>query len=300
MKAATLCLPWTPRVRRCKLRAQGNTDGEGESVLDGFESFSFSNEHGAREIFCRGSGPAVVVIHEIPGITPEVADFARRVAAENFRVYLPHLFGTPGKPLSLPYLGTQLMQACISREFQVLARGHSSPVTDWLRALCRHAHSECGGPGVGALGMCLTGNFALALMVDESVMAPVLSQPSLPFGVSRSHRAALHLSQADLEVVKVRAKRGSGVLGVRISADPLCPPERFETLRRELGEGFEGIEIDSGPGNPHGLSRTAHSVLTTDLVDESGHPTREALERVLALFHERLHEKADGRHLSPA
>ena len=162
-------------------------------MLRGFESFSFSTDHGEREIFRLGNGPAVVVIHEVPGITPEVAGFARRVAAENFRVYLPHLFGTPGKPLSLPYAGAQILYACIRREFHVLARGHSSPVTDWLRALCRHAHAECGGPGVGAVGMCLTGNFALALMVDESVMAPVLSQPSLPFGVSRSRRSVAAL-----------------------------------------------------------------------------------------------------------
>jgi hypothetical protein len=125
-------------------------------------------------------------------------------------------------------------------------------------------------------------------MVDESVMAPVLSQPSLPFGVSRAHRAALHLSPEDLEVVKRRVGQGCGVLGMRFSADPMCPPERFETLRRELGGGFESIEIDSGRGNPHGIKRTAHSVVTVDLVDEEGHPTRAALERVLGFFHERL------------
>jgi len=168
------------------------------------------------------------------------------------------------------------------------ARFEEGPITDWLRALCRHAHERCGGPGVGALGMCLTGNFALALMVDESVMAPVLSQPSLPFPVSASHRAALHVSDSDLAAARGRAQLGCGVLGLRFTRDPLCPPERFERLRRELGAGFEAIEIDSSPGNPHGIPRTAHSVLTKDLVDEEGHPTRAALLRVLAFFRERL------------
>jgi dienelactone hydrolase len=136
--------------------------------------------------------------------------------------------------------------------------------------------------------MCLTGNFALSLMVDESVMAPVLSQPSLPFGVSRGHRKAVHLSPADLEIVKQRAKTGCGVLGLRFTGDPLCPAERFETLREELGEAFEAVEIDSSPGNPHGIARIAHSVVTTDLVDEEGHPTQAALHRVLEVFRERL------------
>jgi dienelactone hydrolase len=256
--------------------------------LDGFEVAPFSHDGVSRPVYQRGSGPGVVIIHEIPGITPEVAGFGRRVADAGFTAYLPHLFGTPGKEFSLPYVMGQMARACISREFSVLARGESSPITDWLRGLCRRAHQDCGGPGVGAIGMCLTGNFALSLMVDDAVMAPVLSQPSLPFGVSASHRAALHLSQGDLEIVKKRVAGGCGVLGLRFTADPLCPKERFDTLRRELGDGFEAIEIESGKGNPHGIGRNAHSVVTTDLVDEEGHPTREALDRVLSLFRERL------------
>jgi dienelactone hydrolase len=256
--------------------------------LAGFSSFAFEEGGSTREVYVRGSGPGVVVMHEIPGITPPVARFATRVADAGFRVYLPHLFGTPGRPLSVPYALSQMARVCVSREFAVLACRESSPITGWLRALCRRAHAECGGPGVGALGMCLTGNFALALMVDPSVMAPVLSQPSLPFGVSASHRAALHVSDAELEVVKQRVKGGCPVLGMRFTHDPLVPAARFEHLRRELGAGFEAIEIDSSPGNPHGIRRLAHSVVTEDLVDEEGHPTRAALDRVLALFHERL------------
>ena len=257
-------------------------------ALDGFESFSFTHDGATRTVYTRGSGPGVVVMHEIPGITPQVANFGRRVAADGFRVYLPHMFGEPGRPISNGYMLGQMARACISREFSVLARRQASPITDWLRALCRKAHAECGGPGVGAVGMCLTGNFALALMVDETVMAPVLSQPSLPFGISKDHRAALHLSDAGLAQIKARAGAGCTVLGLRFTHDPLCPGERFETLRRELGNGFEAIEIDSGPGNAYGFTARAHSVLTTDLVDKAGHPTRAALDRVLGLFRDQL------------
>ncbi len=256
--------------------------------LEGFDHEPFGHDGIERVVYRRGEGPGVVVMHEIPGITPEVARFARIVADEGFRVYLPHLFGTPNRPLSNGYLLGQMARACVSREFSVLAQRASSPITDWLRALCRHAHAACGGPGVGAIGMCLTGNFALALMVDESVMAPVLSQPSLPFPVTASHRRALHLSDDDLARVRTRVAGGCPVLGLRFTGDPLVPAERFERLREELGEGFDAVEIDSGPGNPHGLTRAAHSVVTTELVDEAGHPTREALDRVLGLFRARL------------
>jgi dienelactone hydrolase len=257
-------------------------------ALEGFDAFPFSYGGNSRTVYRRGEGPGVVIMHEIPGITPEVARFGRFVADDGFTAFLPHMFGTPGKELSIPYVVGQMARACISREFSVLARGESSPITDWLRALCRYAHADCGGPGVGAIGMCLTGNFALSLMVDDSVMAPVLSQPSLPFPVSRAHREALHLSDEDLAAVKGRVQTGCKVLGLRFSHDPLCPAERFERLQRELGDGFEGIVVDSGPGNPHGIKRSAHSVVTADLVDEVGHPTRDACDRVLALFRERL------------
>jgi dienelactone hydrolase len=258
------------------------------AILEGFDSFTFSHDGERRDVYRRGAGPGVVVIHEVPGITPEVARFARRVADEGFTVFLPHLFGTPGKPFSTGYALAGILHCCVSREFHVLAERSSSPITEWLRALCREAHRQCGGPGVGAIGMCMTGNFALALMVDESVMAPVLSQPSLPFPLTRAKRAAIHLSDADLATVRARARAGCGVLGMRFTADPAVPAERFATLARELGDGFEAIEIDSGPGNPHGLPKSAHSVVTKDLVDEAGHPTRAALERVLAFFRERL------------
>ncbi len=257
-------------------------------TLEGFEESTFSHDGAERTVYRRGSGPGVVIMHEIPGITPPVADFARTVSDDGFSVYLPHLFGTPNKPMTGGYAAGQMLRACISREFSVLARNESSPITNWLRALCRKAHHECGGPGVGAIGMCLTGNFALALMVDSSVMAPVLSQPSLPFPVSASHRRALHLSDADLGVVKQRVAQGCSVLGLRFSHDPMCPADRFERLREELGNGFEGIDVDSSPGNPLDIPRTAHSVVTADLVDEAGHPTREALDRVLGLFREKL------------
>jgi len=256
--------------------------------LAGFESFTFTHAGKTRPVYTRGSGPGVVVMHEVPGITPPVAAFATRVADEGFTVYAPHLFGTPGKPETLGYALSSMIHCCVSREFKVLAANESSPITDWLRALCRHAHASCGGPGVGAIGMCMTGNFALALMVDESVMAPVLSQPSLPSPFTRAQREGLHLSPSDLEVVKRRAAAGCGVLALRFSGDPLCRAERFDRLRRELGSGVETIEIDSSPGNPHGLSGNAHSVVTRELVDEEGHPTRAALERVLSFFKERL------------
>jgi dienelactone hydrolase len=257
-------------------------------LLPGFTESTFTHEGVSRTVYRRGTGPGVVIMPEIPGVTPQVTAFADRVADAGFTVFVASLFGTPGKPVSTPYALGQIARACISREFSVLAANASSPITEWLRALCRQVHAELGGKGVGAIGMCLTGNFALSLMVDDVVMAPVLSQPSLPFAIGAERRAGLHLSDADLARVKERVAAGCPVLGLRFTGDMAVPPERFEHLRAELGAGFEAIEIDSSPGNPHGIRRNAHSVVTNDLVDREGHPTRRALDRVLSFFKERL------------
>jgi dienelactone hydrolase len=259
-----------------------------ESPLAGFAESTFSHDGLSRPVYRAGTGPAVIVIHEVPGLHPEVIAFGRRVVDAGFTVYMPSLFGTPGKKFGWGYTFRTMPRVCIAREFASLALDRTSPITGWLRQLAARAHAECGGPGVGAVGMCFTGGFALGMMVDDTMLAPVLSQPSLPFPVSAKHRAAVGISDADFARVKERAAQGACVLGLRFTADPAVPRERFETLRRELGDAFIAVEIDSSPGNPHGIKRFAHSVLTLDLVDEPGHPTRAALERVLTFLKERL------------
>ena len=263
--------------------------------FDSLEDFSveeFSHGEYTYPVFRKGSGPAVLVIHEVPGITPEVARFARTVAEAGFTVFMPSLFGTPGQRFSIDYVARQMSAACIRKEFSVLSANKASPVTDFLRGLARAAHEELGGP-VGAIGMCLTGNFALTLAMDPWMMAPVLSQPSLPVGPLPALRRGLHASPAVVAAVRQRVEEeGLKVLGLRFTADPLCPGARFRELEKQLGDGFEAIEINSKLGNPHRISPTAHSVVTTDLVDEEGHPTRQALDRVLAFFRERLQGNA--------
>ena len=256
--------------------------------LDDFERSEFTAEGTTRTVYRTGSGPAVIVISEIPGITPNVARFARMVAAIGCTAVMPHVFGDDGRDPSMPYAVASIAKGCVSKEFTVLALDRTSPITTWLRALARAEHERCGGPGVGAVGMCFTGGFALAMMVDDVVLAPVLSQPSLPFPVSASRRRALGISDADVERVKERVAAGVCVLGLRFTGDKASPPERFAALRDLLGDGFVGVELDSSAGNRHGHRKGAHSVLTEDLDDRPGTPTREALDQVLDLFRTRL------------
>lgn len=264
--------------------------------LDDFARTEFTHGGVTRAIYRAGEGPMVVVIAEIPGITPSLLTFARRVVAIGCSVALPHLFGEPGRDPERRGVRSEVIDvvssigpACVSREFTVLAAGRTSPIMDWLRALGRELHAEVGGPGIGVVGMCFTGGFALGMVADSPVLAPVLSQPSLPFGLTGRNKADVGLSPADLEsALDACAAKDLQVLGLRFTHDRLVPPERFETLRRLLGERFVGVEIDSSPGNPWGHGRAAHSVLTAELVDEEGQPTRDALDQVLDLLRTRL------------
>jgi len=196
------------------------------------------------------------------------------------------LFGTPGRAVSVPYILKSMTQGCVSREFTTWAVNRTSPVIDWLRALARDLHKQCGGPGVGAIGMCFTGGFALAMAVDDDMMAPVLSQPSLPMPLGKERKRALGLSDADL--ARVLERENLCVLAMRFTGDRAVPKERFEHLREVLGDRVITVEIDSSADNAHGIPRMAHSVVTEHLVDEPGHPTRDALDQVLTFFKERL------------
>jgi len=266
------------------------TADDRDDALCGFTVSELTADGRTFPVYAAGTGPAVIVIHEVPGLHPGVLDFARRLVDRGYSVRLPSLFGTPGRPVTFGYTLRSLTTGCVSRDFATWALDRTSPITTWLRELAEQAHRECGGPGVGAVGMCFTGGFALGMMLDERMIAPVLSQPSLPFPLGKRRKAAVGISDADLEVVARRAREGACVLGLRFTHDRAVPPERFETLRRVLGDRFIGVEIDSSPGNPHGFPRHAHSVLTEHFVDQPGNPTVDALERVLAFFDERLRQ----------
>ncbi len=259
-----------------------------ESALNDYTKFAFDDGRWTRQVYRRGSGPAVIIIHEMPGLHPLVIRFADRVAAAGMTVFLPSLFGTPGRPVSPGYaIGELVKGLCIRREFTVWQAGKSSPIVDWLRALAKKVHGECGGKGVGAVGMCFTGGYALAMMTEPSVVAPVLSQPSMPLAAGSKKRAAgIDASPAEIACARDRfAKENLSMIGLRFFGDAAVPDARFDTYRREFGDKFEAIEIaakDSEPG-PMG----AHSVLTMNLQDRPGTPTKLAEERVIRFFKER-------------
>jgi dienelactone hydrolase len=233
------------------------------------------------------AGPAVIVIHEVYGFTPTLARFCRWVRDAGFRVYAPILFGAADASNVEKTTPWRIASLCISREFTLFAADRSSPVTEWLRALAHLAHQECGGRGVGVVGMCLTGGFALSMALDPIVLAPVLAQPGLP----AIWHAAIDISSEDLARVQARTREGLHVRGYRFEGDTICRASRFETLRTALGAAFEATELPDSAANPTGMKargKPPHSVFTGDLIDAPGEPSRDAVDSLVAFLRKTL------------
>ena len=267
-----------------------------DDPLEDFEARPITLDGVTRRVLVAGRGPAVIVMTEMPGISPHVARFARWVRDAGFTVYMPSLFGRDGA-LATAEEGLQVMQrACVSAAFRAFANrkgpNQASPVTVWLRALARLAHAECAGPGVGAIGMCFTGNFALTMMLEPAMLAPVLSQPSLPF----DDPAGLEIGPDDLAAVRQRLQREDlSVLAYRFEGDRYCRAERFAAYTAALGERFVARVLPDSAAWQTGLPpffekvvASPHSVVTAHLIDEAGQPTLAARDEILAFFRQRL------------
>ncbi|TVX95401.1 dienelactone hydrolase [Mycolicibacterium porcinum] len=257
--------------------------------LTGWTATPFTAADQTYDVYRKGEGPGVVLIPEIPGIHPGVLALGNHLVDNGFTVAAPSLFGTPGATAVRPGAIPVMLKACVTKEFAAFATNADRPVAHYLRALARDLNANTPGKGVGVIGQCFTGGFALAAAVDDSVLAPVLSQPSVPIALTAAQKRDPGLSEAELKIVEQRAANdGLCALALRFSQDRMAPGERFATLKARLGDAFEVIEINSKKGNPDGLSPSAHSVLTDQVREVDGHPAYEARKRVVAFLTERL------------
>jgi dienelactone hydrolase len=259
------------------------------STLDGWRVSPFTGGGLTHDVYEKGSGPGVVLIPEIPGLTPEVLGLADHLVDSGFTVVVPSPFGVPGRPQTAGYTMRTATRLCVSAEFRAFTANAHRPITDFLRAVAADLASRTPAPGVGVIGMCFTGGFALATAIDDSVLASVMSQPAVPFPLGATRSADPGLSQAELaRVVERTHDDGLCVLGLRFSEDASAPKARFAGLKARLGDAFEVIELDSSPGNPGGFSKGAHSVLTGEVRENPANPAFDARARVVEFLRSQL------------
>ena len=262
-----------------------------DDALEDFQHREITLDSVTKMVHVAGSGPAVIVMTEMPGISPHVARFSRWVRDAGFTVYMPSLFGRDGAVPGGEEAAVVFQRACVSAEFRAFAANESSPVTQWLRALARQAHQECGGPGVGAIGMCFTGNFALSMMLEPALLAPVVCQPSLPL----TDPSGIGIAPDELAAVRQRLEREDlTVLAHRFEGDKFCRAQRFAAYAAALGDRFVGHVLPDEAANPDVPPFFAqhvacpHSVVTAHLIDQAGEPTIAARDEILAFFGQRL------------
>lgn len=261
-----------------------------DDPLDDFSRRKFAHGDLDFDVLSSGNGIGVIIMPEMPGISPPVARFARHVRDAGFRVFVPSLFGRDGAVARTQEGVAVFQRTCVQAAFIAAADGER-PVVHWLRALAREVHAACGGRGVGAVGMCFTGNFALSMVLSAPVTAPVMCQPSLPM----EDQAATGFDDAMLAVLnRALARKNASVLGLRFAGDRWCTASRFAGFRAGLKDRFREIVVADAAANPDPapffkeVVGTPHSVVTAHLIDAAGEPTAAARDAVIAFLKEGL------------
>jgi dienelactone hydrolase len=272
------------------------------SLLERFAHFEFESGGLSHRVYHAGerSNPPLLLMPEIAGLSPGLLLFAGRLIEARFQVYVPWLFGPLGSRAPL----RNAMRLCISREFANLRAGVSAPVTTWLRALAGHISRQNGGTRVGAIGMCLTGAFAIPLVIDPEVVAAVAAQPSVPlsplfagFGIGRGARLGkLNVSGSDIAAARERLESGSArLLALRCRADRICPAEKLQRFRREFPVGLDVREYGEPDGRnclgerPHATFTKEYRLVPDALAD---HHSRVALADLVSFFDRYLRKPA--------
>ena len=270
-------------------------------VLQGFSPFTFAYADMTHSVFHAGSAgkPPLLLMPEIAGVSPGLLLFANRLIEAGYQIYLPWLFGPLGERAPV----RNALKLCISREFAKLRAGVSAPVTRWLRGLAAHISERNGGGRVGAIGMCLTGAFAIPLVIDPEVVAAVAAQPSVPlsplftlFGMQAgSGLAQLNVSVDQIAAARARLDAGEArLLAVRCRADRICPPQKLQTLRDEFPVGLEVREYGEA-GDRNRLGDRPHATFTKEYRLEpqasDDHHSRQAFRDLLDFFERHLPRK---------
>jgi len=161
----------------------------------------------------------------------------------------------------------------------------------WLRALAHEVHARCGGRGVGAVGMCFTGNFALSMVLSAPVIAPVMCQPSLPL----EDQTATGFGDAQLKAIRAElVRKDTRALALRFAGDRWCTAARFAGFKAGLKDRFGEIVVPDAAANADPapffkeIVGTPHSVVTAHLIDAAGEPTAMARDAVIAFLKEQL------------
>jgi len=266
--------------------------------LEDFDKAPFSAAGLTFDVYASGNaGPPVIVLHEATNLTPQVASFARVLVGAGFRVHMPSLVGNAGDPFG----GVDLAewgQICLNKAFKGLVGSSTRPVVMWIRALVQKVTGLAPGQRVGVIGMCFSGGFALGAATEPAVAGAVACQPALPLvgafpviGAVTGADDEIDLDAGDLDILRHRLDAGDLRLqGYRFMEDGISPCDRMRKLTAVLGGGLDARCLPTNQPTAATPHPKHHSVISLQLVDEVGEPTREARDRIVQFLDWRLRD----------
>jgi dienelactone hydrolase len=189
-----------------------------------------------------GSGPDVILLHELPGFSFDTITLVNRLKAEpeKYNVHVPLIFGDFNSSAA----ARQGFVKCLN-EFNCLGNGDSR-FAGWLRALIAQRYA---GRKVIVIGMCFTGSVALEVADAPGIAAVVMAQPSLPLPLTRWQRPKIGVTGEHAAKIK------TPILAMRYSEDCMATRERFATLRKTFPAAPETAGRPPTPRSPATIHR---------------------------------------------
>jgi len=259
-----------------------------------FECLRVETPEVARDVYLGPKrGPGVLLLHELMGLTDDTFDLAARISEEGFTVALPHLFGPAGGKGSLAAGAAGLFDRCIRSQMSILAGSQPRKGTAWLAAAAEWLDERTDSPnGIGVIGMCATGAYAMAAVLDPKVGAVVASQAAGP----AFQPGSWGIPGGDGQLRETT----KGVMALRFRQDCRSASRRVELLPQLMGESPSSSR--EGPDDPtlepsrRGIEVLQGARLHVVWADGSGHSVLnvDQVELAVAQVVAFLHRNLDG------
>jgi carboxymethylenebutenolidase len=222
--------------------------------------------------------PGVVLVHEVFGLDPHIADVARRLAREGFAVLAPDLWSREGLPRPKPTATdpapkwtVEQVRAAVQSLPDRRVLGDLEGALAWLAA-----RPDVDGAKLAAVGFCMGGNHAYQLGCTSRRVKCVVDF----YGRLQYHELNAAKPIQPTELALNLSVPMLAVFGLR---DPTIPPEQIEAFRARLDQAAKHVELVLYPEAGHGFFNDARPAYRAEEARDAWGRMLEFLRRELEL-----------------
>lgn len=175
----------------------------------------------------------VLLLHELPGLTPGAIDLADFLHLElNRRCYMPLLFGEYGQ--SETGL-TPLLQACQTGRWKVFNCTWPGRILDDSWSMTSQVAEKHPEEAITVIGNCLTGTLPLELIAHPKVEVAIHCQPALPFGLTRKNAAwPIDGPRLERSLDSLESIENKRLIFIHYVGDSIAPVSRIRWLLDQI------------------------------------------------------------------